>query len=172
MKKRIVFLLLSTAFSWLASAKQVEGHLAAKVAVNFFASSTGMIHRQALPAPVLVFTSNDLNPPNQGTYNVGQAVLIGIKKNTTGVEDKYPSGKMLVYPNPAKDEIFIKDALGDLVVSECVISTLDGRQLLRILPVKQNVTYCIPVSNLTNGLCMMTVITGNGPVTRKIVINR
>jgi hypothetical protein len=41
-----------------------------------------------------------------------------------------------------------------------------------MLPVKQNENYRIPVSSLTNGLYMMTVITGNGPVTRKIMINR
>lgn len=99
-----------------------------------------------------------------------QDAIFRIRKFPEGINDPSTSGQLILYPNPAKDEIFIKDALGVLDIKECVVSTPDGRQRLRMLPVKQNETYRIPVSNLTNGLYMITVITGNGPVTSKIMI--
>lgn len=101
-----------------------------------------------------------------------QNAIFRIRKFPEGINDPITSGGLIVYPNPAKDEIFMKGASGELTVGKCVISTLDGRQFLTMLPVKQNENYRIPVSSLTNGLYMMTVITGNGPVTRKIMINR
>lgn len=60
MKKLFIFLFLSTALSWLASAKQVEERMAGKVAGNFFAGRLGKNQLKALPTPVLVCTSNDL----------------------------------------------------------------------------------------------------------------
>ncbi len=68
MKRILTIVLFLAAFSWITSAKQVEEHMATKVAGNFFASRIGINPFKALPIPVLVCTSNDLKTnQNAGT---------------------------------------------------------------------------------------------------------
>jgi len=58
MKRLIIFLFLSTALSWMTSAKQVEERNAGKVAGNFFASRIDRNQFKTLPSPVLVYTAS------------------------------------------------------------------------------------------------------------------
>ena len=76
MKRLFIFLFLSTALSWLASAKQVEERTAGKVAGNFFASRIGINQLKALPTPVLVCTSNDLKTDQDAKTKAAPAFYV------------------------------------------------------------------------------------------------
>ncbi len=76
MKRILTFVFLLTAFTWLASAKQVEERTAGKVAGNFFASQPGMNQLKALPTPQLVCTSNDLGTNQDAGTNAVPAFYV------------------------------------------------------------------------------------------------
>ena len=101
---------------------------------------------------------------------VGHDAILGVRKSTVGIYDEEGTGMLTVYPNPAKNEIFINGTDGSLVISEYILSTPDGRQLMRMASPQQHETHRIPVSNLPGGLYILTVVTKNGPLTRKVII--
>jgi len=97
---------------------------------------------------------------------------INIQKNPLGIGESSPAGTLVIYPNPANSEIFLKDLTGKTDISECIVTSIDGRELLRMKPVQQDGISRIPVSNLSNGLYLLQVVTSSGNFSRKILIQR
>jgi len=79
----------------------------------------------------------------------------------TGIEDIL-AGKLVIYPNPAKDEVFIKSELPNRKIE---ILDLTGRIVMFL----QNGASTINVSALPQGVYMLKVYTDSGVVIAKMV---
>ena len=83
------------------------------------------------------------------------------KQNSTG-NDTQPSPNISVYPNPVKDEIFIKS---DLQIEKVEVYSLTGLLLIQ----KNNVNDKISVSSLSKGVYILRVYTEKEVIVRKII---
>ncbi|MCK9220604.1 MAG: thiol protease/hemagglutinin PrtT [Bacteroidales bacterium] len=97
-------------------------------------------------------------------------LYIDISKNPLGMQEPDNANELLVYPNPARDEIFMKDLTGSLKISACVVLSTDGRIVLRTTPSQQGAISRISVSTLSQGLYILQAMTTSGTVSRKISI--
>ena len=82
--------------------------------------------------------------------------------NTTGITENRSQQDISIYPNPTKDEIFIKS---DLQIGKVEIFSLTGI----ILMTENNFTGKISVSALPQGVYLLKVYTDKGLVVNKIL---
>jgi len=84
-----------------------------------------------------------------------------VKDNNTGIEN-ISSNQITVYPNPAKDELYIKS---ELQIKKVEIYSSTGSLLLS----DNNFNRKITVSSLPKGIYLVKIYTDNGVVVSKIV---
>jgi hypothetical protein len=94
---------------------------------------------------------------------------VNVTKIPTGVADVNSSNNIVVYPNPATDNININ--LGTVNAAEISIIDLQGRQV-SYTKHSGNQLVTLPVGALPNGLYLVRIQSDNGTVTEKISINR
>lgn len=99
-------------------------------------------------------------------------LYISISKNPLGMQEPDNASELLVYPNPARDEIFLKDLTGSLKISECIVISVDGRIVMRTTPAQQGAISRISVSTLSEGLYILQAVTTSSTVSRKISIRK
>ncbi|MEI6456723.1 MAG: C10 family peptidase [bacterium] len=109
------------------------------------------------------YNINNMNPPNQGTYNVGQAVLVGIKKSTLGVEDKNLSDKLVVYPNPTRGilEIKLDKGQGD-DLQKTVVTSMMGKKVYESSAKAENDHISLDLSASPQGSYIITFYFNSG----------
>jgi len=93
---------------------------------------------------------------NSGSYTLAYAVTGG-----TGINE-VENAKLQIYPNPVKDEIFIKS---ELPITKIEISSLTGTLLI----LENNFNERISVSTLPKGIYLLKVYTDKGVIISKIV---
>ncbi|MGH1387842.1 virginiamycin B lyase family protein, partial [Kordia sp.] len=82
---------------------------------------------------------------------------------TLSIDDVDINNSLLLYPNPAKDKLFITTSNGLLIKSITLIDAL-GRNVFTVD--KQNV---IDVSNISNGVLLLKIKTNKGTITKRVV---
>ncbi len=102
-----------------------------------------------------------------GTYNL----VLAIQKNPLGISE-YGPDPFKVYPNPANDYINIAPATQQQWPSLVRITTIEGREVLKVEPGQQTDKIRIPVSNLSDGIYFLQAITPDGVISRQIVIDK
>jgi hypothetical protein len=100
-----------------------------------------------------------------GTYKL----LLNITKNPLGI-DESGLNAFKVYPNPAKDYIYLVPANQQQWPSQVRISTADGRVVMNIVPGKQEDKLKIGVTDLKNDLYSLQMITPQGIITKQVII--
>jgi len=129
-------------------------------------------------------SGNTLNTTAAGTVTVEATIIDGtavgleytqefnITVTTTGIDDIF-ANSIIIYPNPAKDELFIDiPSFENLEYLKNVeICDLAGRTVgaLRATPLQGNAT--INVSALPQGIYLVKIYTDKGVVTKKFVKN-
>ena len=98
--------------------------------------------------------------------NEKQAVLVGIKKETGKLHTA-----LKVYPNPAKDEIYVYPGNNNSVHSVEIYNLL-GQQLVTYPVDYSGDRILIPVGALENGAYLLKVNSSEGAVTKKILIRK
>ena len=83
---------------------------------------------------------------------------------TVGVSEKDAENNITVYPNPAKNGLFVSGTSGDMI-TEITICNQIGQQVLHLKPVTQPVD----VSTLQSGLYVIEVAFGNKRMRGKFV---
>ena len=94
---------------------------------------------------------------------------VNVTRIPTGITDVNSTNNVVVYPNPATDNININ--LGTVSAAEISIIDLQGRQV-SYTKHSGNQLVTLPVSILPNGLYIVRVQSEAGIVTEKISINR
>jgi hypothetical protein len=86
----------------------------------------------------------------------------------TGISDNYFKPEIQVYPNPAKEKIYVE------VSTEATLEILDmnGRILSEITELKANQKEEINVEELKNGIYMLRFYNKNFSTVRKLVVNK
>jgi len=102
------------------------------------------------------------------SYNAdNQALTISngnFTTSTVGVEALSVSGQLQIYPNPAKDDIFIES---DLPISRVEIYSLSGSLVLS----ENNVDKSVSVATLPAGVYLLKAYTDKGATVSRIVKN-
>lgn len=97
---------------------------------------------------------------------------ISITKSLLGIEGTSNDGDLVIYPNPARNEIFLNDLSGKMDINQCTITSIDGRTLLRTTPARQGDISRINVSGLSQGLYILRAITSSGTRSIKIIVEK
>ncbi len=108
-----------------------------------------------------------------GNYSGGMGLFYGKPQNTFGINDHVPSSpaKLLITPNPAGNQVsFILTS--DLVLKpeSLVIQSLDGNVVREYSRVE--FPLLIDLSDLANGIFLVSVRSNHGITTGKLVICR
>ena len=115
---------------------------------------------QMLFEGVLQIESND---PNNGTVVIN---LSGYGDIDTFIKDNKPTNSINVYPNPAKDLIYLENAAGkDLFV-------FDQAGMLLIEQSCKKKSEAVNVSFLANGTYILKVVGTSETIIRKIIISK
>jgi hypothetical protein len=104
---------------------------------------------------------------NTGTY----MLVLNIQKNPFGVSQ---NGNTLlnIYPNPAKDLIYIEPASGYEWPSKVTLFSTQGKELITVLPGQKQDKIKMDVENLQDGLYLLRVYTNDAVLTRQVVIRK
>ena len=143
-------------------------------------SNTGVITAQSAGTAIITVTTANGNKKATCTVTVTTSALAGCtdakaknynpaatendgscEYNKTAVET-IAAKEIAIYPNPVKNELFIKT---DLPVTKVEISSLTGALLL----VENNVSGKISVTSLPQGIYVLKVYTNKGIITSKIM---
>jgi hypothetical protein len=91
-----------------------------------------------------------------------------------GIGEPGLAGKVSIYPNPVKDNLFIRLADQNSLSFNLTITDLLGKTVINedIVLESLNETEKIDVANLKDGIYMMRISDGENIYTRKIIINR
>jgi len=132
-------------------------------------------------------TSPQQNPSheyqNSGTYTVSLTVSNQCGSDTktetdyitvitTGYELYQHNDFVKIYPNPAKDKIFIKITNSELFVEKLELLNMIGKAVYQSEKNKMGNLLEIPVVNLNQGVYFVKLRTSKGIITRKIIIQR
>jgi hypothetical protein len=103
-----------------------------------------------------------------GTYGL----TVVINKNPLGLDDQDPNASLTVYPNPARDVIYLKSKTRNLDINRCILTSVDGREIMNIQPVMSHGAGQINVAELAEGVYVLKVYSREGTLNRKVVISR
>ncbi|GHT23291.1 hypothetical protein AGMMS4957_14640 [Bacteroidia bacterium] len=108
---------------------------------------------------------------NYSTYLNSMEVTVNGTSETTAIETTGEADKIAVYPNPARDDLFIKS---DTPIEKIEIFDISGRtvETWRAASLQQGNSQTINVSHLHNGIYFVK-ISGNGKIigTTKLIKN-
>jgi len=102
-----------------------------------------------------------------GTYNL----VLSIQRNALGITES-TQNSFDVYPNPAKDYIYIAPGNPQQWPSSIRIATIEGREVMYIEPGQRQEKIMISVGTLVEGIYFLQAITPDGVISKQIVINR
>lgn len=97
---------------------------------------------------------------NNGDYDFW---VVKLESETLGANDSLSDKSFVIYPNPARDKIFIQT---DFNIINLALYDAIGKQVI----IKKDIKN-INVSHLNSGLYMLKAETNKGVVTKKIIIN-
>ena len=103
-----------------------------------------------------------------GTYRLN----VLINKNPLGVDNLDPLASLAVFPNPASEVISFDNNSGNLEITRCIITSMEGRELISTEPVVSQGRWQLNVATLPDGIYILRVITPTGTLNRKIVIKK
>ncbi len=118
-----------------------------------------MPNEQMLFEGVLQIESND----PMGTYDL---LLAGYGDIDTYIGDYNSNGTLRIYPNPARDKIYLENVEG----KEILIYDLLGN--LKLSQLAESTTEMINVSEYIHGLYLIKIIGKEGITTKKLEIVR
>jgi hypothetical protein len=115
---------------------------------------------------VFIDGKHDETAKTNGFYNFrnvtqNHSIIVTFRASPTGIEN-IQSQKISIYPNPAKDEIFIK---AEQPIDKVETYSLTGSLLLS----ENNFNEKISVSALSKGVYLLKVYTDKGVIVSKIV---
>ncbi|MDR0232626.1 MAG: T9SS type A sorting domain-containing protein [Dysgonamonadaceae bacterium] len=119
-----------------------------------------------LPAGVQSISASNGTHSGSNTVNVsvsGGNNDVTIALTTTGIDDVV-ANRLQIFPNPAKEDIFIKS---ELPVEKVEIYSLTGN----LLSSENNFKEKISVSDLSRGVYLLKVYTDKGIIISKIIKN-
>ncbi len=100
-----------------------------------------------------------------GTYLLD----IEINRQTLGTQDFDAENQIKVYPNPAKEYVFVDISAFSNEVNEIKINNVQG-QVIRTIKVGNETLVQIPLQNLANGVYFAQIHSAKGISTKKIIV--
>ncbi|MFA5555635.1 MAG: thiol protease/hemagglutinin PrtT [Flavobacteriaceae bacterium] len=100
-----------------------------------------------------------------GTYLLD----IDINRQTLGTQDFDAENQIKVYPNPAKEYVFVDISAFSNEVNEIKINNVQG-QVIRTIKVGNETLVQIPLQNLANGVYFAQIHSAKGISTKKIIV--
>ncbi len=96
----------------------------------------------------------------------GLRLLAVFEQDPTDAVDMDPIQRLLIYPNPARDRLFV-DVADHLKVNQVQLTDLMGRTVLRMIP-GEGSPIELEVSSLPGGIYLLQLITNEGVLTGKV----
>lgn len=118
------------------------------------------------PVPVFKSTKTVVNIPMLSIVNQTTTQLERFTAMTLNTNENVVANDFVIYPNPVKDLLSIKNNASEAVLS-IAVTDLEGRIVLQSPYIESGVD----LSNLSNGVYLVTVKTDKGVKTQKIVKN-
>jgi hypothetical protein len=114
---------------------------------------------------------NKAFPSHDGLFaEDGLSMITGFKTSATGMEENNELADIRVYPNPARDVLFVENLSGftNLTGSKATIYTADGRPVKTIELTGE--LKKVDISLLQPGVYILIITTGNEIKTHRIVV--
>lgn len=102
-----------------------------------------------------------------GTYILD----VDISKQTLGTQDFDIENQIKVYPNPAKEYVFVDISAFTNEVNEIIINNVQG-QIVSTLKVGNETVIQIPLQSLADGVYFAQIRSSKGISTKKIILNK
>jgi hypothetical protein len=157
-----------------------------KVPQSFTGSKTFYVGAYENSAGVLrLGTSDDIFTPqrtwvffsgnwrNNEFYGINQVYALRLLSRTTvtSVDNAFNLGTLILYPNPAKDYLFISLTTQEQITGTVTIYDLKGQEVLsQPITLGNYRAIPVPIASLSGGLYVVKIQTEKGTVTRKIQI--
>lgn len=101
----------------------------------------------------------------------GMPANVGVKKMITSVGDPQLEPPLQVYPNPAQENIYMRTEAGNSILRARLINMSGCELLLSVAPKTQN-SLSLDLSELSVGMYVLEVVTTEGIVRKRVVIQR
>jgi hypothetical protein len=108
-----------------------------------------------------------------GGKNISASCVVTV--GTTGVDDVESNDFVSIYPNPAKNELFVKptEVLGDGCINARLYDSFSNMVMnIKNDYVKGSGILSIDTSMLPNGVYILQITNGNKVCTRKVIISK
>lgn len=104
-----------------------------------------------------------------GTYLLDMLLT---RSSTLGISENQISDDFEIYPNPAKDFVILdfNKFRGELI--QINILNVQGQNILTLNTNNQSKTFNIPLSNFSNGIYFLQLLTESGILTKKIIVSK
>ena len=102
-----------------------------------------------------------------GTY----ILVLNITKNPLGIGE-YGNDAFRVYPNPAHNYLYIAPSSQQQWPTGIRLSTVDGREVMKVDSPKQSDRIQLEVAGIQSGLYIMQIFTTDGVISKQVVITR
>lgn len=103
-----------------------------------------------------------------GTYQLN----VRINKNPLGIADGDPGRSLLIYPNPAREMLFVESQAPEVKIRRCIISSMDGKELMHVETGTGSGAVQIPLNDISDGIYFLRAVTSTGTMNRKILIRK
>lgn len=100
-----------------------------------------------------------------GTY----MLTLNVTRNPLGIGES-GTNAFRVYPDPARDYLYLEPATGQQWPSQIRISTVEGREVMNVEPGKPDKNLKIDVSELPDGMYFLEIINPEGILTKQVII--
>ncbi|MBP6659573.1 MAG: thiol protease/hemagglutinin PrtT [Chitinophagales bacterium] len=104
-----------------------------------------------------------------GTYLLDMSIVRSV---VNGVKQNLNPDNILVFPNPAKDEMTIDFKKMDGKINTITLYNLEGKQMVFLNEINTQSTLQIPLQNLANGIYLLHVDTKDGLIIKKIIVEK
>ncbi len=105
---------------------------------------------------------------NTGTVQV-KVDVFDAKGNGTGIDDRYLNEEWLLYPNPAKDQLFVESKSG-IIMDQVEIFSVAGQRIFN--SGAGSAKLHIQTRDWAPGIYLLKITTAKGVVIRKFEIQR
>lgn len=103
-----------------------------------------------------------------GTYQA----IFRISRNPLGLDEKLTANEIKVYPNPAREYIFIETVNQEPLISGCKLNSIEGREVSGVSFPQLQSSCQLQVDRFNEGIYILHIITPSGIIQRQIIIRK
>ena len=150
------------------------GHVIDNNEVMHYSISSGVMLRSLSDEDLM--GSSDIQNRNTNTAICGKQLMTNSpcytapSEGSLGIDDALLAENLTIFPNPAKETLYIKNK-GNLNIKSIAIFNILGKQVYQSLVKNSFGLNAVDVSSFSNGMYLIKIDSEFGSVTKKLILN-